>query len=98
MCSYQTSITPLTGSAKGAKGWFTVASAMAYFDHPYHSTEEHTLNIDLLNASEGPDARVAIELTPDSARALVACISEALEAAGAAGIAAPGFEARAPRT
>jgi hypothetical protein len=84
VCSYLTSVTPLAGSAKGANGWFTVTSAMAYFDHPFHSTAPHTLNIDLLNLGEGADARVAIELTAESARALVACIEAALEAAGAA--------------
>ena len=84
MCSYLTSVTPLAGSAKGAKGWFTVTSAMAYFDHPYHRPETHTINIDLVNLAEGPEARVAIELTADSARALVACIQAALDAGSAA--------------
>jgi hypothetical protein len=55
---------------------------MAYFDHPYHSPDEHTLNVDFLNEAEGPSARVAVELTADSARALVRCIEEALAAAG----------------
>jgi hypothetical protein len=55
---------------------------MAYFDHPYHSPAEHTLNLDFLNEGEGPSARVAVELTADSARALVRCIEEALAAAG----------------
>ena len=84
MCSYLTSRTPLTGSGKGAEGWFRVTSAMAYFDHPYHSPEGHTLNIDFINEEEGPAARVAVELTAESARALVRCIEEALAAAGAA--------------
>ena len=84
MCSYLTSTTELRGSGKGATGWFRLASVMAYFDHPYHSPEEHTLNIDFLNGAEGPEARVALELTADSARALVRCIEEALAAAGPA--------------
>lgn len=84
MCSYLTSTTALTGSGKGSQGWFRLSGAMAYFDHPYHSPFEHTLNIDFLNESEGPQARVAVELTAESARALVRCIEEALEAAGSA--------------
>jgi uncharacterized protein DUF6295 len=83
MCSYLTSTAPMSGSGKGAGGWFRLTSAMAYFDHPYHSSQEHTLNIDFLNEAEGPSARVAVELTADSARALVRCIEEALAAAGA---------------
>ena len=84
MCSYLTSATSLEGSGKGASGWFSLTSAMAYFDHPYHSNAEHTLNIDFLNENEGPSARVAVELTADSARALLRLIEEALAAAGAA--------------
>ncbi len=84
MCSYLTSATSLTGSGKGAQGWFRLSGAMAYFDHPYHSPFEHTLNIDFLNESEGPGARVAVELTAESARALVRCIEDALAAAGPA--------------
>jgi hypothetical protein len=84
MCSYVTSKTALSGSSKGANGWFRLTSAMAYYDHPYHSPDEHTLNIDFLNEREGPAARVAVELTADSARALVRCIEDALAAAGEA--------------
>lgn len=83
MCSYLTTMAPMSGSGKGATGWFRLTHAMAYFDHPYHSPDEHTLNLDFINEREGPGARVAVELTPDSARALVRCIEEALAAAGA---------------
>jgi hypothetical protein len=84
MCTYLTSATSVSGSGKGAQGWFSLTSAMAYFDHPYHSPDEHTLNIDFLNEAEGPSARVAVELTAESARALVRCIEEALANAGSA--------------
>jgi hypothetical protein len=84
VCTYLTSATSVSGSGKGAHGWFALTSAMAYFDHPYHSPDEHTLNIDFLNDAEGPSARVAVELTAESARALVRCIEEALASAGSA--------------
>ena len=87
MCSYLTMKAPVSGSGKGAGGWFRLTHAMAYFDHPYHSPDEHTLNVDFLNEAEGPSARVAVELPPDSARALVRCIEEALAAAGEAALA-----------
>ena len=84
MCSYLTQTASISGSGKGAGGWFRLTSAMTYFDHPYHSPHEHTLNIDFLNEAEGPAARVAVELTADSARELVRCIEAALAAAGPA--------------
>jgi hypothetical protein len=87
MCSYLTVPADISGSAKGSEGWFPVTSASVYFDHPYHAPYEHTLNIDFLDPSRGPSARVAVELSADSARELVRCIQAALSAAGAAALA-----------
>lgn len=42
---------------------------------------DHTLNIDLADPSRGPSARVALELTAESARELVTAIQSALAAA-----------------
>jgi hypothetical protein len=83
MCTYQTSVAAVTGSGKGEKGWFRLTHAMAYFDHPYFSPYEHTLNLDFVNDTGGPSSRVAIELTPASARELIACIESALATASA---------------
>jgi hypothetical protein len=84
MCSYLTVPTDIAGSAKGAQGWFRVTSAQVYFDPPFHAPFDHTLNIDFADPDRGPGARVAVELSADSARRLVASITEALAAAGAA--------------
>jgi hypothetical protein len=84
MCSYLTVPTDIAGSAKGPRGWFSVTSANVYFDHPYHAPFAHTLNIDFADPSQGPGARVAVELSAESARRLAASITEALAAAGAA--------------
>jgi hypothetical protein len=81
MCSYLTSKEPMDGSGKGATGWFRLTAAMACYDHPYHSPEEHMLNIDFLNEEAGPSARIAVELTAESARRLVKMIESALESA-----------------
>jgi hypothetical protein len=86
MCSYLTVATDVAGSAKGATGWFSVTSASVYFDHPFHAPYEHTLNIDFIDAERGPDARVAVELSAESARALMRSIQSALDAAGAAAL------------
>ena len=84
MCSYLTVPTDIAGSAKGAQGWINVTSAQVYFDHPFHAPFDHTLNIDFADPAKGPSARVAVELSAESARRLVASITEALAAAGAA--------------
>ncbi len=81
MCTYTTIQAPITGSAKGPNGtWFRVTDAAVYFDHPVHAPAEHTLNIDLAAPAAGPSARVAVELTAQSARDLVAAINAALAA------------------
>jgi hypothetical protein len=80
MCCYVTVKTPVTGSGKGASGWFSLSHASVYFDHPYHAPLEHTLNIDFIDASAGPGAHVAVELSADSARRLVESIQSALAA------------------
>jgi hypothetical protein len=80
MCTYQTVTTTLEGSAKGPAGsWFHVSDATVYYDHPVHAMAEHTLNVDLTDPSKGPSARIGLELTAASARALVAAIQTALD-------------------
>ena len=82
MCTYTTERVDLAGSSgKGPDGWFALTTATVYFDHPVHAPAEHTLNIDFLNPGRGPSARVAVELSAASARALVRAIEAALAAA-----------------
>ena len=82
MCTYATSKASMTGSAKCPGGaWFAVTDATVYFDHPVHAMAEHTLNIDFAAPARGPSARVAVELTAESARALISAIESALAAA-----------------
>ena len=79
MCTYATVQEPVSGSAKGAGGdWLGVTRATVYFDHPVHALADHTVNIDLADPSRGPSARVAIELTAESALRLAAAIEAAL--------------------
>ncbi len=84
MCSYITLKTAVTGSGKGPRGWFPLSHASIYFDHPYQTPLEHTLNIDFIDESSGADARVAVELSAESARRLVESIQTALSAGEAA--------------
>ena len=46
-----------------------------------HALAEHTLNIDFLAPRRGPSARVAVELTAESARALAQVIEATLDSA-----------------
>ena len=80
MCTYMTEKLDVEGSGKGTAGWFALSQATVYVDHPQHAPADHTLNIDFLNPQKGPTARVAVELTAQSARALAAAIESALAA------------------
>ncbi len=81
MCTYQTERVQITGSGKGASGWFPLSAATVYFDHPVHAPADHTLNVDFINPDKGPSARVAVELDPGSARSLAEAILAALSRA-----------------
>jgi Family of unknown function (DUF6295) len=80
MCTYTTEHREARGSGKGPDGWFRLESATVYYDHPVHAMAEHTLNIDLAARSRGPRARVAVELTAESALELAEAIMSALSA------------------
>lgn len=79
MCTWITERTEVSGSGKGAEGWFALSHANVYYDHPYHAAYDHTLNIDFVNEARGPGARVAVELSADSARDLMDKIAAALD-------------------
>jgi hypothetical protein len=81
MCTYLTEKIEVDGSGKGAKGWFSVSEATVYVDHPVHAPYGHTVNIDMLNPALGPSARVALELTEETAIALAAAIHRAIGSA-----------------
>jgi uncharacterized protein DUF6295 len=78
VCTNITVRTEVEGSAKGPKGWVRVDTAHVSFDHPVHAPFEHSLNIDFVNERAEGISRVAIELSADSARALVEGIMVAL--------------------
>jgi hypothetical protein len=96
MCTMITQQAKISGSGKGAQGWFELRGVNVSYDHPYHYPLEHALNIDFVNEAEGPSARVAVELTPESARQLVQVIQAALARAEAGGHVEPA-ESAEPR-
>jgi hypothetical protein len=81
VCTYETANLAVAGSGKGATGWFPLASATVYLDHPFDAPGLHTLNVDLRNPDRGAAARVAVELDPASARELAETILRVLASA-----------------
>jgi hypothetical protein len=81
MCTYQTEVVPVSGSGKGAGGWFPLTEATVYLDHPVDAPAAHTLNVDFRNPGRGAAARVAVELDPVRARELARTILAVLDAA-----------------
>ena len=85
MCTMIVEKVKVDGSGRGRDGWFKLEHASISFDHPFNSPFEHALNIDFVNESQGPSARVAVELSEQAARELVKTILEVLDQAEAGG-------------
>jgi hypothetical protein len=81
MCTYRTERIDVRGSGKGAGGWFALRQASVYFDHPVHAFDDHTVNIDFLDPTGGPAARVAVELSRESATELARAILRTMASA-----------------
>lgn len=80
MCTWITERAHVMGSGKGTQGWFSITDATVYFDHPYHAPLDHALSINFVNEQMGPSARVAVELSAESARELIRAMQAALDA------------------
>lgn len=78
MCNGHIEQSEMFGSGKGAIGWFDVTQAQVYFDHPFQARLEEAVMIDFVNPALGPSARVAVELSKESALALVQMIQDAI--------------------
>ena len=85
MCTLIVQKAQISGSGKGANGWFSLQEVSVSYDHPFHAPIEYALNIDFMNQAEGLGARVAVELTAESARALMQAVQSALARAEAEG-------------
>lgn len=85
MCTMIAEKIKVEGSGKGTAGWFRLEGASVSYDHPFHLPVEHALNIDFVNESMGPSARVAVELSEQAARELVKTILAVLDQAQAGG-------------
>jgi hypothetical protein len=78
MCTMIALQVKIDGCGKGAEGWFKLKEADVSYDHPFEAPFEHALNIDFVNESQGPGARVAVELSVEAARNLMEAIQAVL--------------------
>ena len=85
MCTMIVEKVKIDGSGKGTSGWFKLEQANVSYDHPFDAPMEHALNIDFVNESQGPAARVAVELSEKAARDLIQTILAVLDQAQADG-------------
>lgn len=81
MCTMIVEKIQIDGCGKGRDGWFDLKQANVSYDHPFNAPLEHALNIDFVNESMGPSARVAVELSEQAARELVKTILAVLDRA-----------------
>ena len=79
MCTWIIEKAEMEGSAKGPDGWFKLAQANVYYDHPYDAPMDHALVIDFVKNPDRPEGRVAVEISAESARRLIVSIQTALE-------------------
>jgi len=81
MCTSIVEIVGASGAGKGSDGWFDLTHSVVSYDHPHHALLEEAITIDFVNAALGPAARVAVELTLESAKELSAALIKAIAAA-----------------
>jgi len=81
MCTSIVEVAGADGAGKSDDGWFNLTHSVVSYDHPHHALLEEAITIDFVNLTLGPDARVAVELTLESARALSEALSRAIVAA-----------------
>jgi len=81
MCTSIVEIVGADGAGKGERGWFALTHAVVSYDHPHHAFLSEAITIDFVNETMGPEARAAVEITLDSAKALRAALDRAITAA-----------------
>jgi hypothetical protein len=81
VCTSIVEIAAAEGTGKGGDGWFELTHSVVSYDHPHHALLEEAIIIDFVNSTLGPGARVAVELTLESAKELSAALARAIAAA-----------------
>jgi hypothetical protein len=78
MCTSIVEIVGASGAGKTGEGWIELTHSVVSYDHPHHAVLEEAITIDFVNSTLGPAARVAVELTLESAKELSAALARAI--------------------
>jgi hypothetical protein len=81
MCTSVVEIVPAQGAGKSENGWIDLTHAVVSYDHPHHALLEDAITIDFVNSDLGPEGRVAVEITLESAKLFAAALARAIEGA-----------------
>jgi hypothetical protein len=81
MCTMISTKHPFSGQAKGRAGWFPIDQLYLGYDHPQRDDSEHAVLIDFVNEDQGPNARLAVELSVEAATDLARRLLETVTAA-----------------
>ena len=81
MCTSIVEVVSADGAGKSESGWFNLTHSVVSYDHPHHALLEEAITIDFVNRALGPGARVAVELTLESAKELSRALEKAIKAA-----------------
>ena len=81
MCTSIVEIVGAEGAGKTGDGWIELTHSVVSYDHPHHAVLEEAITIDFVNSTLGPEARVAVELTLESAKELSLALARAIAAA-----------------
>jgi hypothetical protein len=78
MCTSILEIVECDGSGKSPEGWVKLTHAAVTFDHPHHAMLDDAVTIDFVNKALGPGARIGVELTLETAKALHAALGRVI--------------------
>ncbi len=81
MCTPIVEIVEAEGAGKGGEGWFAMSHAVVSYDHPHRALLDEAITIDFVNRDRGPGVRAAVEMTLDSAKALVTALERTIATA-----------------
>lgn len=78
MCTSILELVDISGAGKGEDSWFDLNRAAVSYDHPHHAMLDEAITIDFVNTALGPGARVAVEISLQSAKDLTAALLKAI--------------------
>lgn len=78
MCTSILEIVETQGMGKSEQGWIDLSHTVVSYDHPHHALLEEAITLDFVNTALAPGARVAVEITLESAKRLSAALARAI--------------------